>query len=328
MAEKRIYISHGSALHYWRTNPPRYVLDGADRSIRVLRYCPESDEQVQAFCLSEAEFGPRPIDVIVPDGGARPRSILRYHVQKAPIPPRSLFPLRDGIHVASPELCFVQQCQSFSFAETLELGMELCGTYALRPTELEDMASRDYQLASADSMRRKTQAWKELHGLVQARKAACYLVDGSASPMETKLYLLLCLPQQYGGYHLERPELNPEIPLPEEYRGVLRQDKVKPDFLWRKHNLILEYDGEYHNDPAQAVRDERRRMVLEAMGYSVITVKKQHVYDPLLFGRFAEMLVRRCGKRLRPLPLKQQYARENLRNALLVQAGGSGGRAS
>lgn len=317
MAEKRVYVSHDSALHFWRTNPPRYVLDGAGQSIRILRFCSVTDEQVRAFCLSEAEFGPRPVHVLVPVQGPRPRSILHYHVQKAPIPPHSLYPLRDGVHVVSPELCFVQLCQSLTFVESLELGMELCGTYALRPFEFEDMASRDYQLTSVDSIRRKTQTWKEIHGLAQARKVAQYLVDGSASPMETKLYLLLCLPQKHGGYNIERPELNPEISLPEEFRNILHQDKVKPDFLWRKRKVVLEYDGEYHDGKAQALRDERRRMVLEAMGYSVIKVKKQHVYDPLVFGSFAETLAKRLGKRLRPLTSKQEFSRENLRETLL-----------
>ena len=233
------------------------------------------------------------------------------------MPRNSLYPLRDGIHLVSPELCFVQLCKELSFIEALQLGMEFCGTYALRPDGLEDRAMRDYQLTNVMSLRRKTRAWKDLHGLVQARKAAQYLADGSASPMETVVYLLLCLPQQYGGFNIERPEINVELPLEEEGRLILRQEKVKPDFLWRNHTFIVEYDGEYHNDPRQRIRDEKRRMLLESMGYTVITVKKQHVYDPLAFEGFAKLVAERCGKRLRPLTLKQRYARENLREALL-----------
>lgn len=317
MSGSRIYISHGSALCYWRTNPPYYVLDGADQSIRTLRDCPETDDLIRSFYLSEAEFGPRPIDVLVPPEGPRPQSFLRYHIQKAPLPRHSLYPLRDGIHLVSPDLCFVELCNTISTIEALQLGMELCGTYALRPDELEDKASRDYQLTSADSLRRKTSAWKGIHGLVQARKVVQYLVDGSASPMETNLYLLLCLPQKYGGYNIEKPELNVELDLPEEGRLILRQDKVKPDLLWRNWDLVVEYDGEYHNDPQQRIRDEKRRVLLETMGYTVLVVKKQQVYDPIAFASLAEVIAEKCGKRVRPLTLKQQYARENLRATLL-----------
>ncbi len=318
MSESKLYISHDSALHYWRTNPPRYVLEGSDRNIRVLRDCPTTDKQVRWFRLSEAEFGQPPVDVLVPPQGPRPRSILRYHVQKAQVPRQSLFPLRDGIHVVSPELCFVQLCKTLSFVEALELGMEFCGTYALRPDALEDKSSRDYQLTSVSSLRRKTNAWKDIHGLAQARRVVNHLVDASASPMETKVYLLLCLPQQYGGFNIEKPELNVEFDLPEEGRLILRQNKVKPDFLWRNRNLVIEYDGEYHSDPDQALRDEKRRVILETMGFTVLAVKKRQVYDPIAFTGVAEMIAKKCGKRLRPLTLKQRYARDNLRNALLT----------
>ena len=136
--------------------------------------------------------------------------------------------------------------------------------------------------------------------------------------METKLYLLLCLPQKYGGYNFERPKINSKIDLPKEFALMLHQQWVKPDFLWEGIKLVVEYDGEYHNDPTQAVRDERRRMVLEAMGYTVLTVKKQLVYDPVAFDAFAMMVSAKLGKRVRSLSLKQQFAREALREALLV----------
>ena len=195
--------------------------------------------------------------------------------------------------------------------------MELCGTYALRPDSIEDKASRDYQLANVNALSRKVNAWKDLHGLVMARKVARYLANGAASPMESKVYLLLCLPLQYGGYNIERPVINAEIPLDPEGRLILRQDSVKPDFLWRGCKLVLEYDGEYHNDPYQRVKDEKRRAVLESMGYTVIVAKKQQVFDPIAFDGLARTLMQKLGMRSRPLTLKHQLAREALREALL-----------
>lgn len=135
--------------------------------------------------------------------------------------------------------------------------------------------------------------------------------------MESKLYLLLCLPQKYGGYNIARPELNATIELAEEQRIVLRQEKVKPDFLWQDSKLIVEYDGGYHEDPVQMKKDARRRVVLETLGYTVITVNRQQIFDPLAFDGFATMAARKTGRRPRPLSLKQQYARQGLREALL-----------
>ena len=135
--------------------------------------------------------------------------------------------------------------------------------------------------------------------------------------METKVYLLLCLPQKLGGYNLERPELNPKLELPPEGKLILRQNSVKPDMLWRDRKLIVEYDGGYHEDPAQTVKDEKRRVVLETLGYTVMAIKKQHVYDPIAFDGIATMLAQKCAKRLRQLTLQQQTARELLRKSLL-----------
>lgn len=317
MSSANIYLSHNSALHFWRTNPPQYVLEGADRNIRALKDCPVSAEQIHGFRLSEAEFGPKPYDAMVPADGPRPRAELNYHVQKARIPAHSLYPVRDGVHVASPTLCFVQLCKSKPFIEALELGMEFCGTYALRPDALEDKSSRSYRLMNTASLRRRLKSWKDIHGLRQARRIAPHLANGSASPMETKVFLLLCLPQKFGGYNIEKPELNVDIELPVEHKLILKQDKVRPDMLWRSRKLILEYDGEYHDNPTQARRDEKRRAVLEMLGFTVIELKRQQVYDPVSFDAFATMIAKKCGKRIRPLTDKQAFAREQLRKGLL-----------
>ena len=57
-------VSHESALYYWRTNPPWFVMEGADRNIRSLRGTPSDILGFQSFSLSEREFGP---DAYVPD---------------------------------------------------------------------------------------------------------------------------------------------------------------------------------------------------------------------------------------------------------------------
>lgn len=317
MANKHIYISHQSALFFWRTNPPQYLLGDAAVNTYALKGCPASREEVEGLALSEAEFGSGPVDTLIPPGTPELRSLLRCHVQKARIPHRTLIPYRDGIYVVSPALCFAEVCQKLSLIEAVELGMELCGTFALRPDGLESMVSRNYQLEHAASLKRKLNAWKNLSGLVRARTAAQFLVDGSASPMETKLYMLLCLPQRYGGYNLKAPSLNVEIMLPPSERVILRQESVKPDLLWKKEKLVIEYDGGYHNDTEQATHDEARRVALETMGYTVVALKKQQLYDPLAFDNVATMLAGKLGKAVRPLTLGQSEARTALRDALL-----------
>lgn len=318
MGEPRLYISHDSALHYWRTNPPYYVLDGLRQNIRKLQCCPTTAEEARRVIPSEAEFGPQPFDVLVPPGAKRvdaPR--LRHHVQTADLPPHALCPVYGGIHAVSPEVCLVQFCATHSHLEAFEVGMELCGTYALRPAAIEDKADRDYPLVDASLFKRHVESWTGLWGLTTARDVANYLVNGSASPMETKLYLLLCLPQKYGGYNLERPELNPPLEVPLSAREAFRQEKVKPDILWRKARVVVEYDGSYHDDEHQMARDAFRKSIMENMGYTVFTFKRWHVYDPLVFDEMVRALAKRLGKRIRPLTAKQSFARDALREQLL-----------
>lgn len=313
-----LFVSHASALAYWRTNPPWYVREGGDRNIRSLRNCMRTVSEFQSANLPESEFGQAPIDILVPASHSpRCPEGFKLHKQYHQLPRHALYPLWEGVHVVSPELCFVQMCKSLSFAEALELGMELCGTYALRPDGNDDGAQRDYALINADSLPRRLESWEGLKGLPLARKAAKYLVGGSASPMETKLYLLLCLPLQYGGYNLGRPELNPELDLTPAEMEIVRTAKVKPDLLWRKQNLIVEYDGSQHEEEQQSKHDALRMTILEGKGYTVRRVTRHQLYNPLAFDNFASSVRSFLGIRQRPVTLKHQYAREELRAKLL-----------
>ena len=313
-----LFVSHNSALSYWRTNPPWYVLEGRDRDIRSLRNCAHTAEEFRSFNLPESEFGSPPLDILVP-GSNPPRcpDHFKPHKQYKQLPRHALYPLWDGVFVVSPELCFVQMCQSLTFCEALELGMELCGTYALRPEGIEGKAQRDYPLIDAEAFRRHVQSWQGFKGLLLARKVSKYLAVGSASPMETKLYLLLCLPLQYGGYNLGRPELNPEMNLDPTEMEILRRTKVKPDMLWRKQRLIVEYDGSQHEEEPQSKYDALRITILEAKGYTVRRIKRHQLYNPLAFDSFASSTAELLGIRRRPTTLKHQLAREELRRTLL-----------
>lgn len=275
-------------------------------------------DEFSSVDVPESEFGAPPVDILVP-GRNMPRfpEKFRLHKQYSQLPPHALYPLWDGIHVVSPELCFVQMCKSLSFAGALELGMELCGTYALRPEGLEEKAQRDYALIDAAALPRRLGSWEDLKGLPLARKAAKYLVGGSASPMETKLYMLLCLPLQYGGYNLGRPELNPELDLTPAEMEIVRTVNVKPDLLWRKQKLIVEYDGRQHEEEQQSKHDALRITILEGKGYTVRRVTRHQLYDPLAFDNFASSLGTFLGVRRRPVTLKHQFSREDLRSKLL-----------
>jgi len=60
----------------------------------------------------------------------------------------------------------------------------------------------------------------------------------------------------------------------------------RPDLSYPQQRVILEYQGDYHRDQAQWRADRRRRLLLEAAGWTVIEVTWSEVMDPApLFER-------------------------------------------
>lgn len=105
----------------------------------------------------------------------------------------------------------------------------------------------------------------------RARIVADVAFDGSASPMETALALLLTLPVDYGGFGLVRPRLNASIDV-SAHRGILADvDQVSPDYLWLDHGVALEYDSaEFHAAVGRDARsDAVRANILTSLGYRV-----------------------------------------------------------
>ena len=95
-----------------------------------------------------------------------------------------------------------------------------------------------------------------------------WVLEGSRSPMETMLSLLLTLPVECGGFGLPQPQLN-VIP------RKLQDRAFEADILWEDAAVIVEYDSsEFHAgmgaDKTDA--DIMRANSLRSMGYTVLEV--------------------------------------------------------
>jgi len=51
------------------------------------------------------------------------------------------------------------------------------------------------------------------------------------------------------------------------------------DFYCAEHLLIIELDGEIHNNPEQSEKDKRRTKYLEHLGYTVLRFENKMVFD-------------------------------------------------
>ena len=84
-----------------------------------------------------------------------------------------------------------------------------------------------------------------MHGKVprKAKTAIRYVCDGSASPMETCLALLLGLPARYGGYGLGMPEMNAKVLIPARLGKRTTYRKYHCDLYWSEQNVAIAHSA-------------------------------------------------------------------------------------
>lgn len=228
----RLYLAPNSSLElirYLRATNGEEGIGGAPVRKRVLRDAintvrgvQELDETAQRWLGHVGET----VHAYVSDR-AKGTSTKRLvtHVLSQAAPNGAFLDLGHGICICSPRFMFMQLAAQLDLIATIQIGMELCGTYTRWRMEQAVMVSpryRDGQQSRActydvpPAMRAsKASAFVErlagMRGAVGARAALRYVLDNSASPQETSIYLQLCLPRRLGGYGLPKPVLNPKV---------------------------------------------------------------------------------------------------------------------
>lgn len=240
-----------------------------------------------------------PVNLLVP------RALRRKKVPGANLhslsvePPRkSILEITDNVSIVSPELCFLQMASSLEFEELVLLGCELCGYYALQSPP--DGMIPSLPLTSKNRLEAFIAKARGAHGVETARKAASFVIDDSASPMETAAYVLLCLPQSLGGYGLPTPVPNKTINLTRATMRTFGSPFYVGDLVWPERKVIMEYDGvDNHAGYEQIARDARRRDALTAEGFSVFVITKKQLYSSSEFFGISRAAAKKLGVRLR-----------------------------
>ena len=144
----------------------------------------------------------------------------------------------------------------------------------------------------------------------RARAIAELALDGSASPMETALALLLTMPVELGGFGIKKPLLNMAIDASVLEDALRGRDSVTPDMLWPEKKVALEYDSsEFHarKGAQQAERDAARSNVLSLMGYRVLRATTRGVSSLPGVALLARQIAFLLEEPLRePTPLEAQ----------------------
>lgn len=341
MSSPKVFISHASALEFWRhhdLDPSGGIKRSRIRSVRdgvatgaairalVKNAMPTTGRVFGArpdtslpSSLTDLHLEQTPLHVMVGKSkNLRRWDNLRAHLFEKPLPEGSFCEIGPGVYVASPELTLCQMSLEEPFVDTLELCLEFCSGYVLNPE-----SERGFDDRPALTSRRRLASYVDKlsgrRGAKPLKRILPYVIDNSASPMESIVLMLLCLPTRLGGYQLPLPEHNVVIPVNERARSHTNREKLCCDLYWAKKHLDVECDStSYHSSKHQLGIDSDRRIILDAMGHPYVGITRWQLEDAGRFLDVVQAIRRALGLQLRKEPEHVKINREALR-AYLVE---------
>lgn len=298
-------ICDASALLYWRSvgagsGPP-------PRAMRAMRAPGNgnagkpSPDRIAYFLRRYPALAREPLHLLVSSGEARLRCKgIRCFVHAGAFPSRSFSEIEKDIFVLSPELCFLRHASKLSLPHAAQLGLEFCGAYSLSAGETRSARKRA-PITNTAFLKSYVENCTGERGIAEARRALRYVEDGSESPRETIVALLLDLPTRLGGCGDPPPKMNYAIPLPKNARKATGRRSLRCDLLWPEEKLAIEYDSDLHHTGSERIAsDATRRAVLTHLGFEVVTVANRHMHNTAEFEMVARRVAHRLDRRFRP----------------------------
>jgi len=289
------YLSHFNAAYYWDI--------------------PYIDKIFDSKCMDELQID-KIADITVTDQKLKHRNKkYRMHVYTLPLPRGAVINCH-GIFVASPELVFLELANYLDMHRLILLGMQLCSHPPGNPSK------------ALTTQRKLTTFINKTGGHIGHRKAHCaiqYVKNGSASIMESLVYMLFSLPHSYGGFGLYGACFNYEIHIYKKvgYSGLglsgrsVKQKQYFVDLFYMKEKIAIEYDSfTHHSSPYSQGKDLLRSAELEHKGIYVMHFSTIQLYNEEACKLFAQNLASRLGKRIQIRSQRFQRSHENLRKLL------------
>ena len=197
---------------------------------------------------------------------------------------------KNGLLVASPELVFLQLASKLDIHRLILLGLQLCSH---SPGNTPEAITTKQKLETFLS---KTPGH---NGHRKALRAVRYIENGSASVMESIVYMILSLPHALGGYGLDGAVFNHEIKLKDEAAKRLGQKHCFMDLYYKNARLAVEYESfAFHNSPSEQGKDSMRSAIIERQNIEVMHLSTIQLYDKNACMDFAFNLASRLGKRI------------------------------
>ena len=333
MGGDRLFLGYETAFWIWRKAGPSAFSVLVPTRVQSLAGGAPTISKVSRFRSEHPDLAFDELDVVVAYEDRRVLPGVKNHIKKAKLPDRSFYRLDDGVYVASPELCLMQLAGKLSEPQVVKLAMEMCGSYAIDPASYDDYGMFDLideedenpgmvkRPPLTNAAKLKAYARRLLSPNSKARSAHFlrYVVDGSASPRETALFMLLCMPPRFGGYGIALPELNRRINLTKREQLMVGAHHFDCDLCWARPNkrVAVEYDSALrHTEREKQERDAIRRNMLQYKGVQVVVATRKQVNKPAEFDKLARQIGRAVGKRFRIVEKEHITARARLRMVL------------
>lgn len=178
---------------------------------------------------------------------------------------------------------------------------EFAGTYRLPSRDGESVLYDQPVLVACGRAGAYLRTQLSMRGVARAREVVSLAFDGSASPMETMLVLILTLPVGLGGYGLPRPKLNVKIEASGLGLSVCQKEAMVADLYWDEARLVVEYDSdEFHagRGRGKLADDAERANSLSALGYRVFSVPYMLLENPKRLDLLAQQIAYALGVEL------------------------------
>ncbi len=317
-------LSHLSALEFWRSALSDM---GSAREQSRTRRLPENAPLAQDMAdypLVRSGALSLPVHVLASESRRSGAALAIHRTQ--PLPAGSLrrvvLPGSDETAFATcPELTFVQMAPLLRFPRAVNLGYELCGTFAPDENRPYGVRSRE-PLTSPEKLASYLAKAGGMRGAKAARSALPHILGGSASPRESTLAELLTLPCRRGGSNLAPPSMNAVVTIPTRCSWASDRSSFRCDLLWRDKGVAVEYDSTLcHTGAERIAHDAARRNVLESLGLTVVTATWRQVANFREYNRFAHILAGHLGAKIRPSCADYPSRQFALRRELLGPAG-------
>lgn len=317
----RVTLTHTFAAYHWLMT----TMDGRglDRLMRCgsLAMHPATVRDLGYINLRDYLVPGLETELLSTSSSERPRpDLIHYHVSSRDYPRESFVVLDMDVQIVSPELSFWQMAKILPLGELVKYGDALCGKYSFALDNEGRPVKREVPLTTVERIGSFIHAMGKGAANTAALRALRFIVEGSESPMESDVTILLCLKRQYGGFGFRRPEMGHVVELDDIGKRIYGADTCRCDMYWQHAGYDLEYDSDQEHGPGSATHDSLRRTAIRHMGITVGELRAPQITDSETFVATAKLLAKdlriSIHKRSDELEYKYWIAYTDLRRQL------------